>query len=301
MSYSAAMSLRMTRIEQRLFRTVKRTSEEYELLAPGDKVLLALSGGKDSYGMAHLLRHLVAILPFEVELCIVHLDQRQPGYDGAPLRQFLENFGVPFRILSEDTYSVVIEHVTAGGTYCSLCSRLRRGILYQAAEDLGCNKIALGHHRDDAIETFLMNLIYSGKLQAMPAKYKTDDGRFDVIRPLIQCDERELVELSSEQAFPILPCNLCGSQEDLKRDKMGDLLRTLEQENPHVRSVMMSALGNVSPTHLLDRDVARAWAERDPSIPAKASLAQGQKRPLGTPAPAPTGPEAGPRRLPLLG
>jgi len=293
------MSLRMTRTEQRLFRTVKRTSEEYGLLAPGDKVLLALSGGKDSYGMAHLLRQLVAILPFEVSLVIVHLDQRQPGYDGAPLASFLEGFGVPFRILSEDTYSVVVEHVSAGGTYCSLCSRLRRGILYQAAEDLGCNKIALGHHRDDAIETFLMNLIYSGKLQAMPAKYKTDDGRFDVIRPLIQCEERELVELAQEQAFPILPCNLCGSQDDLKRDKMAELLRTLEQENPHVRSVMMSALANISPTHLLDRDVARAWDQRDPSIPAKSSLAPGQKRPL-TPVTDAAAP-GGARRLPLVG
>jgi tRNA 2-thiocytidine biosynthesis protein TtcA len=207
----------------------------------------------------------------------------QPGYDGAPLRTFLEGFGVPYRILSEDTYSVVVEHVQAGGTYCSLCSRLRRGILYQAAEDLGCNKLALGHHRDDAIETFLMNLVYSGKLQAMPAKYTTDDGRFEVIRPLIHCDEKDLIALAEEQAFPILPCNLCGSQEDLKRDKMGALLRQLEQENPHVRSVMMTALGNVSPTHLLDRDVARAWAERDPSIPAKASLAAGRKRPLAAP------------------
>src|SRR5688572_10957909 len=292
------MSLRMTKTERRLLTTVKRTSEEYGLLEPGDKVLLALSGGKDSYGMAYLLRHLMGRLPFEVEFVIVHLDQVQPGYDGAPLRAFLEGFGVPFRILSEDTYSVVVEHVTAGGTYCSLCSRLRRGILYQAAADLGCNKLALGHHRDDAIETFLMNLLYAGKLQAMPAKYKTDDGRFDVIRPLIQCAERDLVELSVEQAFPILPCNLCGSQEDLKRDKMSELLRTLEQENPHVRSVMMSALGNVCPTHLLDRDVARAWDERDPSIPAKAMLAQGQKY-TGQRSVEPGGSD--PRRLPLLG
>lgn len=292
------MSLRMTRTERRLLSTVKRTSAEHGLLQAGDKVLLALSGGKDSYGMAFLLKHLVAHLPYPVELCIVHLDQVQPGYDGAPLRGFLENFGVPFRILSEDTYSVVVEHVTAGGTYCSLCSRLRRGILYQAAEDLGCNKLALGHHRDDAIETFLMNLLYAGKLQAMPAKYRTDDGRFEVIRPLIHCAEQDLIELSNEQAFPIMPCNLCGSQEDLKRDKMSELLRTLEQENPHVRSVMMSALGNVCPTHLLDTDVARAWDERDPSIPAKASLAQGRKFVAAAGSESTVG---GPRRLPLVG
>ena len=305
LSYGAAMPVRMTRTERRLLTTVKRTSEEHSLLEAGDKILLALSGGKDSYGMAVLLRHLVARVPFAVELVIVHLDQVQPGYDGAPLRAFLENFGLPFRILSEDTYSVVTQHVTAGGTYCSLCSRLRRGILYQAAEDLGCNKLALGHHRDDAIETFLMNLLYAGKLQAMPAKYKTDDGRFEVIRPLIECAEQDLIELSVEQGFPIVPCNLCGSQEGLKREQMSELLRTLEQDNPHVRSVMMSALGNVSPTHLLDRDVARAWDERDPSIPAKASLAQGQKRTVLSVGEAPIagvgGAAAGPRRLPLVG
>jgi len=299
------MSQKVTRTEQRLLRAISRTSDEFGLLEDGDKILLALSGGKDSYGMAHLLRHLVTRLPFKVELVIVHLDQVQPGYDGAPLRAFLEGFGVPYRILSEDTYSVVVEHVTAGGTYCSLCSRLRRGILYQAAEDLGCNKLALGHHRNDAIETFLMNLVYSGKLQAMPAKYTTDDGRFEVIRPLIHCDEKDLIELAQEQAFPILPCNLCGSQDDLKRDKMGDLLRQLEQENPHVRSVMMTALGNVSPTHLLDRDVARAWDERDPSIPAKASLGAGQKHTPVAPreASTPEGAGAAPpvRRLPLVG
>jgi tRNA 2-thiocytidine biosynthesis protein TtcA len=299
------MSHKVTRTEERLLRAMKRTTSEFGLLEDGDKILLALSGGKDSYGMAHLLRHLVGRLPFKVELVIVHLDQVQPGYDGAPLRAFLEGFGVPYRILSEDTYSVVVEHVSAGGTYCSLCSRLRRGILYQAAEDLGCNKLALGHHRNDAIETFLMNLVYSGKLQAMPAKYTTDDGRFEVIRPLIHCDEKDLIALAEEQAFPILPCNLCGSQDDLKRDKMGALLRQLEQENPHVRSVMMTALGNVSPTHLLDRDVARAWDERHPSIPAKASLGAGQKHTPVAPLPAPTSETDGAappvRRLPLVG
>jgi len=311
MCYPAAMPVRMSPAERRLSRTVKRTSEEFGLLEAGDKVLLALSGGKDSYGMALLLKTLVPRLPYAVELVIVHLDQVQPGYDGAPLRRFLEGFGVPYRILSEDTYSVVVDHVAAGGTYCSLCSRLRRGILYQAAADLGCNKLALGHHRDDAIETFLMNLLYAGKLQAMPAKYRTDDGRFEVIRPLIHCAERDLVELAREQEFPILPCNLCGSQADLKRDKMAELLTMLERENPHVRSVMMSALGNVCPTHLLDRDVARAWDERDPSIPAKASLAQGQKRPLGPTAHEKGAHEKGahekvtvdaaePRRLPVL-
>jgi tRNA 2-thiocytidine biosynthesis protein TtcA len=147
-----------------------------------------------------------------------------------------------------------------------MCSRLRRGILYTAAERLGCNKIALGHHRDDSLETFLLNLFYSGKLQAMPASYRTDDGRFDVIRPLIEAGEKDIAAFAAELAFPIIPCNLCGSQEGLKRDAMTELIAQLERDNPHVRAIMANALRNVRPTHLLDRDVARAWAARDPDI-----------------------------------
>jgi tRNA 2-thiocytidine biosynthesis protein TtcA len=264
-----------TRTEQKLLRQLRKTSEDYGLIQPQDRIMVALSGGKDSYGMLHLLRDLKSRLPFPIELVAVHLDQKQPGYDGAPLRAYLENSGVPFEIVGEDTYSVVMGHVKEGGTYCSLCSRLRRGVLYRVAEQLGCNKIALGHHRDDALETFLMNLIYSGKLQSMPPKYTTDDGRFEVIRPLIQCEESLLIALSEEQAFPILPCNLCGSQDGLKRDRMAALLTQLESEKPDVKSVMMTALANLSPTHLFDRDVMRAWEERSPEIPAKASLGAG--------------------------
>ncbi|HSC86602.1 MAG TPA: tRNA 2-thiocytidine(32) synthetase TtcA [Polyangiaceae bacterium] len=289
-------------VELALLRQLKKTSEEYQLFAPGDRVMVAVSGGKDSYGLLHLLADLRTRLPFELGLVAVHLDQRQPGYDGAPLRAHLEQSGVPFEILSEDTYSVVMDHVKDGGTYCSLCSRLRRGILYLAAERLGCNKIALGHHRDDALETFLMNLLYAGKMQAMPAKYRTDDGRFEVIRPLIQCEEKKLAEFATEQAFPILPCNLCGSQDGLKRDRMTELLTQLEQENPNVRSVMTAALANVCPTHLLDRDLIEAWAVRPDSIPGKATLGAGKSRGLldaALEAPQPTEPAPG-RRLPLL-
>lgn len=295
---------------QQLSRQLKKTSERHRLLEPGDKILVAVSGGKDSYGMLTLLADLCPRLPFSVELVAVHLDQAQPGYDGRPLRAFLEGSGVPFEILREDTYSVVMEHVTDGGTYCSLCSRLRRGILYKAAERLGCNKIALGHHRDDALETFLMNLLYSGKLQSMPPSYDTDDGRFRVIRPLVECEESKLAEFSVEESFPILPCNLCGSQDGLSRDRMTRLLADLEREIPHVRSVMMAALGNVCPTHLFDRDVARAWAERDPAIPAKASLGRGQAHDPARDWLAPPETESGPeaaapagaerKRLPLL-
>src|SRR5688572_22674764 len=228
--------------------------------------MVAMSGGKDSYTLLHLLGKLVPRLPFTVELIAVHLDQVQPGYDGAGLRRWLEGSGVRFEILREDTYAVVTSQLDDQSTYCSLCSRLRRGILYSAAERLGCTKIALGHHRDDSLETFLLNLFYSGKLQAMPASYRTDDGRFEVIRPLIECAEADIAELAGAIAFPIIPCNLCGSQDGLKRDAMTALLAELEKSNPHVRSIMLNALRNVRPTHLLDRDVARAWAERDEAI-----------------------------------
>ena len=228
--------------------------------------MVAMSGGKDSYTLFHLLTKLVPRLPFKVELVAVHLDQVQPGYDGAGLRRWLEATGWPFEILREDTYSVVTTHLDSAQTYCSLCSRLRRGILYTAAERLGCNKLALGHHRDDSLETFLLNLFYSGKMQAMPARYRTDDDRFDVIRPMIEVAEADIAAFAADLAFPIIPCNLCGSQEGLKRDAMTRLLADLERDNPHVRSIMLSAISNVRPSHLLDRDVARAWAERAPDI-----------------------------------
>ncbi len=254
------------RLEKLLARRISHTSKAWTLLAPHDRIMVALSGGKDSYTMLQVLRLLQQRVPFEIELCAVHLDQRQPGYDGRPLVEWLEKSGVPFEILSEDTYSVVIDHLDDAQTYCSLCSRLRRGILYTAAERLGCNKIALGHHRDDSIETFLMNLLYSGKLQAMPAKYTTDDGRFEVIRPLIDCAEKDIARYAELCRFPILPCNLCGSQSGLKRDEMTRLIDQLERDHPNVRAVMWNALSNVRPSHLLDPEVRQAWVERDPAI-----------------------------------
>jgi tRNA 2-thiocytidine biosynthesis protein TtcA len=254
------------RLEKLLYRTVKETCESYGLLRPNDRILVAMSGGKDSYTLFYLLTQLVRRLPFKVELVAVHLDQVQPGYEGNGLRAYLEASGQPFEILREDTYSVVTDRLDDKSTYCSLCSRLRRGILYTAAERLGCNKLALGHHRDDSLETFLLNLFYSGKMQAMPASYRTDDGRFEVIRPLIECAEKDIAEYAASLQFPIIPCNLCGSQDGLKRDAMTALLAQLEQTNPHLRSVMANALRNVRPSHLLDRDVARAWAERSPEI-----------------------------------
>ncbi|HMG53325.1 MAG TPA: tRNA 2-thiocytidine(32) synthetase TtcA [Kofleriaceae bacterium] len=254
------------RLEHRLYSDVRATCQRYQLLAPGDRIMVAMSGGKDSYTLFHLMTRMVPRLPFPVELIAVHLDQVQPGYDGSGLRAYLEASGQRFEILREDTYSVVTERLPETATYCSLCSRLRRGILYTAAERLGANKIALGHHRDDSLETFLLNLFYSGKLQAMPASYRTDDGRFEVIRPLIECAEADIAAFAAELAFPIIPCNLCGSQDGLKRDAMTRLLGELERDHPHVRAVMLNALRNVRPTHLLDQEVARAWAERAPEI-----------------------------------
>jgi tRNA 2-thiocytidine biosynthesis protein TtcA len=264
-----AVEERRALLARKLWTEVRDTCRDYRLLEPEDHVLVAVSGGKDSYTLLHVLGRLVAAQYPTVRLTAVHLDQRQPGYDGAPLRAFLERSGVAFEILSEDTYSVVIDQLGHGQTYCSLCSRLRRGILYTAAERLGCNKLALGHHRDDGLETFLMNLFYSGKLQAMPASYVTDDGKLQVIRPLIDCAEQTIAEFAQLSQFPILPCNLCGSQSGLKRERMTALLDQLEQEAPHVRAVMANALKNVRPTHLLDRDLLEAWSSRPAELQPK--------------------------------
>ncbi len=263
------LSLGDKQLEEKLVRRVARTSMDYQLLEDGDRIMVAVSGGKDSYSLLHVLRRLVARLPFSVKLIAVHLDQRQPGYDGTALAGWLAAQGYEHEILSEDTYSVVLEHHEEGKTYCSLCSRLRRGILYTAAERLGCNKIALGHHREDTLETMLINLCYAGKLQAMPAKYRTDDGRFDVIRPLIETPEAEIAAYAETAGFPIIPCNLCGSQAVTTRKSMRKLLEDLEATNPNVRQIMLNALRNVRPTHLLDAEVERAWALRPSDIPPK--------------------------------
>lgn len=254
------------RLHRQLLRRVQQTCKAFELLDPDDRIMVAISGGKDSYSMLTLLHDISGRLPFTVDLIAVHLDQQQPGYDGRPLEEWLKSTGYAFEILSEDTYSVVTAHLDETSTYCSLCARLRRGILYTAAERLGCNKIALGHHREDTLETLLMNLFYAGKLQAMPAAYTTDDGKFRVIRPLIECAESDIARFAALEGYPILPCNLCGSQSGLKREAMSDLLQRLETDHPNLRSIMLNALRNVRPTHLLDRDVQAAWASRPADV-----------------------------------
>ena len=248
-------------VRRRLSRTMTRTIAEHGLLEPGDHVLVAVSGGKDSYTLLDLLEQARRRAPIRFALTAVHLDQAQPGYDGRPLVGWLERLGVPFEVLREDTYSIVMRRAAdePGATYCRVCSRLRRGILYAAAERLGCNKVALGHHRDDSIETLLLNLFYAGRLSAMPARYTTNDGKLEVIRPLIECAEADIVVEARSAGYPILPCNLCGSQVNLKRREVAGLLAELERRIPDVRQVMLAALKNVRPTHLLDDEVREAW------------------------------------------
>lgn len=237
---------------KKLMRAMLNTVVDYKLIEENDHIMVAISGGKDSYTLLDLLLGAQKRAPFNYKVTAVHLDQVQPGYDGRPLEKWLKDNEVPHEIVRENTYSIVIEKTKPGGTFCSLCSRLRRGVLYEVAGRIGANKIALGHHRDDSIETLLLNLIYAGKLQAMPPKYLTDDEQFFVIRPLIEVAERDIIAYAQLKAFPILPCNLCGSQEGLKRQRMKELLDMLEKEKPDVRSVMLHALKNVSVTHLLD-------------------------------------------------
>ena len=247
---------------RKITRAMMGAVERWSLVEPGDRIMVAISGGKDSYTLLDLLWEARSRAPFSFDIIAVHLDQAQPGYDGRPLAEWLSSSGIPHEIVREDTYSIVKAGTREGQAYCFLCSRLRRGILYATAERLGCNKIALGHHRDDAIETLLLNLCYAGKMQAMPARYTTDDGRFQVIRPLIDVAEKDVVVFAGERGYPILPCNLCGSQDGLKRNHVSALLERLEQDIPDVRAVMHNAISNVCPSHLLDQEVAEAWQVR---------------------------------------
>jgi len=236
----------------RLRKAVGQAAVRYKMFAEGDRVMVALSGGKDSYSLLVLLDELERRAPISFELIPVHLDQKQPGYDGAGLRAWLEARGGEFHVLEEDTYSVVTDKIPANKTFCGLCSRLRRGILYNAAERLGCSKIALGHHRDDALETLLLNLFFSGQLKTMPPVLDSDDGRNTVIRPLFLAAEEDLITFAAGQAFPIIPCNLCGSQENLWRAQVKELLGDLEGRIPNLRASVLTALQTVRPTHLAD-------------------------------------------------
>nr|HRL68031.1 tRNA 2-thiocytidine(32) synthetase TtcA [Ottowia sp.] len=218
----------------------------------GDRVMVCLSGGKDSYGLLDVLMKLQARAPVRFELVAVNLDQKQPGFPAEVLPNYLQQLGIEHHIETQDTYSIVKAKIPEGKTTCSLCSRLRRGILYSVARRLKCNKIALGHHRDDMLQTFFLNMFFGGKLKGMPPKLTSDNGEFIVIRPLAYVDERDLVAWAAHRAFPIIPCNLCGSQENLQRQVVGDMLREWQKKHPGRIENMFAALQNVVPSHLMD-------------------------------------------------
>lgn len=251
----------MQSIEKKLLKQVVQASQEYGLIQEGDHIMVCMSGGKDSYAMLHLLMNIQRKSPFSFELTAVNLDQGHPGFPGHMLENYFKEKNVPYKMLKKDTYSIVLEKIPVGKAYCSLCSRLRRGILYNAAVELGCNKIALGHHRDDIIETLMLNILYSGQLKAMSPHFTSDDGRNKVIRPLVNCSEDDIRKLAEQCQFPIIPCDLCGSQEHLKRQKVKALINSLHQENPHVRGNMFNALRNVRTGQLLDLNLNTALAE----------------------------------------
>jgi tRNA 2-thiocytidine biosynthesis protein TtcA len=248
----------VTPLERKLARSMGRAIADFRMLEEGDRVMCAVSGGKDSYGLHDLLIALSHRAPVNFTVIAVNLDQGHPGYPGHVLRDYMRDKGHEFLMVAEDTYSIVTDKIPAGKTYCSLCSRLRRGILYRLATELGCTKIALGHHRDDALATLMLNLVFAGQLKAMPPKLVSDDGAHIVIRPLIYCAEADLAAYAAEKAFPILPCDLCGSQENLQRKQMNRLLEELDARHSGTRASMLAALGNVRPSHLFDQGLWRS-------------------------------------------
>lgn len=260
--------------QARLARAMGRAMGDFAMIADGDRILVAVSGGKDSYTLLFLLRELQRVAPVRFSLLAVNIDQGHPGYPAEVLVEYMRREAYDFRLVREDTYSIVKEKIPEGKTYCSLCSRLRRGVLYRIASELGCNKIALGHHRDDILQTFWLNFQFAGMLAAMPPKLVSEgEGRapITVIRPLAYAAEEDIRELAAERAFPILPCDLCGSQENLQRKVAGRMLDDLERARPGTKAVMLAALQNVRPSHLLDRDL---WREMGLSVASEETTTQ---------------------------
>jgi len=243
----------MSILESKLLRQLGQANKRFDMVEPGDRILVAVSGGKDSWSLLSLLRAYGRLVPFDFTLVAVTIDQGQPGFDGNALEQYYAQQAYDYRIEYRDTYSVVVENTPDGKAYCALCSRMRRGILYGIAAQLQANKIALGHHRDDFIETLLLNQFYSGRIRSMAPTLAGQDNDAAIIRPLVLTAETDLIAYAQEKAFPIIPCNLCGSQEHLKRKEMKALLADLEVTNPRVRGNLLAALGNVELSHLLTR------------------------------------------------
>lgn len=260
-------SFERNKLKKRLRRLVGQAIADYAMVEQGDRVMVCLSGGKDSYGLLEILLSLKDAAPVQFEVVAVNLDQKQPGFPADVLPAYLTARGVPFRIAEQDTYSVVKRVVPENATMCSLCSRLRRGVLYRVASEIGATKIALGHHRDDLMATFFLNLFFGGQLKTMPPKLVSDDGRHVVIRPLAYVRERDLARFADAMAFPIIPCNLCGSQEHLQRRQVTEMLRDWERKHPGRIESIFNAMAKVTPSHLLDRslfDFARVRAGGHP-------------------------------------
>lgn len=240
------------KLEKRLCRNVGQAIVDYNMIEEGDRVMVCMSGGKDSYGMLDILMKLKARAPIDFTLVAVNLDQKQPGFPDHILPEYLGKLGIEFHIETQDTYSIVKKNIPEGKTMCSLCSRLRRGILYNVARRLKCNKLALGHHRDDMLQTFFLNMFFGGKLKGMPPKLTSDNGEFIVIRPMAYVVEKDLIRWAEHRQFPIIPCTLCGSQENLQRKQVGNMLREWDKKFPGRLETMYTALQNVVPSHLMD-------------------------------------------------
>lgn len=244
--------LEFNKLQKRLRRLVGTAIVDYNMIEEGDKVMVCLSGGKDSYTMLDILLGLQKTAPIDFEIVAVNMDQKQPGFPEHVLPEYLTALGVPFHIIEKDTYSIVKDIIPEGKTTCGLCSRLRRGTLYSFADEIGATKIALGHHRDDIIETLFLNMFYGGKLKAMPPKLLADDKRNILIRPLAYCNEADIIEFAELKGFPIIPCNLCGSQENLQRQVIKDMLHGWEKQYPGRTETLFSAIKNVTPSQLAD-------------------------------------------------
>ncbi len=249
---AARAAFENNKLDKRLCRLVGKAIVDYNMVEQGDKVMVCLSGGKDSYAMLDILRKLQKRAPIDFELIAVNLDQKQPGFPADVLPAYLGKLGVKFHIENQDTYSIVKDKIPEGKTMCSLCSRLRRGILYRVAKELGATKIALGHHRDDMLQTLLLNMFFGGKLKGMPPKLQSDNGEHIVIRPLAYVDERDLVKWAQVQQYPIIPCTLCGNQDNLQRRQVGAMLKEWQTKHPGRLDNMLNALQNVVPSHLMD-------------------------------------------------